>query len=166
MVGWFPGWARQRSVAGTVEDGRRFWKEVVRAVIGAVDGMCRTMAMLMYGSGLRLRKLVTLRVKDLDFGRHLLTVRCGEGDKDRANERRKRNAFGASIYPPIGPRQGCRGSFELRAPWPTSRRRRSWPRAKGEERLTASVFAHVEAEEASRPAGRGGEGKRGGRIAG
>lgn len=38
---------------------------------------------LQYGSGLRLRELVSLRIKDLDLERNLLTIRGGKGDKDR-----------------------------------------------------------------------------------
>ena len=40
-------------------------------------------ARLQYGSGLRLRELVNLRVKDLDLERGLLTIRGAKGDKDR-----------------------------------------------------------------------------------
>ena len=38
---------------------------------------------LLYGSGLRLQECLNLRIKDLDFGLHTLTVRQGKGDKDR-----------------------------------------------------------------------------------
>lgn len=38
---------------------------------------------LLYGSGLRLMECVRLRVKDIDFEYHQLTVREGKGDKDR-----------------------------------------------------------------------------------
>lgn len=41
------------------------------------------MAKLLYGAGLRLMECVTLRVKDIDFERHQLTVRRGKGAKDR-----------------------------------------------------------------------------------
>ena len=37
-----------------------------------------------YGSGIRLGELVRLRVKDLDFEAHTITVRAGKGDKDRS----------------------------------------------------------------------------------
>ncbi len=42
------------------------------------------MARLMYGTGMRLKECCRLRVKDVDFHRHQLTVRAGKGDKDRA----------------------------------------------------------------------------------
>lgn len=38
---------------------------------------------LMYGSGLRLLECLRLRVKDLDFDYHCITVRSGKGNKDR-----------------------------------------------------------------------------------
>jgi len=38
---------------------------------------------LLYGSGLRLNELLSLRVKDLDFELLTITVRSGKGDKDR-----------------------------------------------------------------------------------
>jgi integrase len=37
----------------------------------------------LYGSGLRLREALGLRVKDADFDRHAVVVRSGKGDKDR-----------------------------------------------------------------------------------
>ena len=56
----------------------------VRAVIRQLRGAPRLMAILLYGSGLRLLECVRLRVKDLDFGRHQIIVRAGKGDEDRA----------------------------------------------------------------------------------
>jgi integron integrase len=41
------------------------------------------LASLLYGSGLRLREALGLRVKDVDFDRHAIIVRSGKGDKDR-----------------------------------------------------------------------------------
>ena len=41
------------------------------------------MAILLYGSGLRLLECARLRVKDVDFEWHQITVRGGKGDKDR-----------------------------------------------------------------------------------
>lgn len=40
-------------------------------------------ARLLYGTGMRLSEGLSLRVKDLDFDRHVTVVRCGKGDKDR-----------------------------------------------------------------------------------
>lgn len=44
----------------------------------------RIMVGLLYGSGLRVGELVTLRIKDIDIGRQTITVRAGKGDKDRS----------------------------------------------------------------------------------
>ena len=55
----------------------------VRAVIRQLRGTPRLMAILMYGSGLRLLECARLRVKDVDFERQQITVRAGKGDKDR-----------------------------------------------------------------------------------
>jgi len=41
------------------------------------------MASLLYGSGLRLMECVRLRVKDVDFAYHQLTVRDAKGAQDR-----------------------------------------------------------------------------------
>ncbi len=58
-------------------------REEVRAVIDNIDGIPRLMAMLMYGTGLRLLECCRLRVKDVDFGAHQIIVREGKGKKDR-----------------------------------------------------------------------------------
>jgi len=55
----------------------------VQAVIRQLRGTPRLMAVLLYGSGLRLLECARLRVKDIDFERHQITVRAGKGDKDR-----------------------------------------------------------------------------------
>lgn len=54
-----------------------------RAVIDAMSGMSRLVAVLLYGSGLRLTEALTLRVKDVDLASHTITVRDGKGAKDR-----------------------------------------------------------------------------------
>ena len=43
----------------------------------------RLMAELMYGSGLRLMELLSLRIKDVDLERRQLIIRQGKGGKDR-----------------------------------------------------------------------------------
>lgn len=45
----------------------------------------RLMVSLMYGSGLRLVEATRLRVKDIDFDRHVVIVRSGKGGKDRTS---------------------------------------------------------------------------------
>jgi integron integrase len=58
-------------------------REEVSAVLNAIDGVPRLMVTLLYGAGLRLMECCRLRVKDVDFARHQLTIREGKGDKDR-----------------------------------------------------------------------------------
>ena len=55
----------------------------INRVLDHLEPLYQTPARLQYGSGLRLSELVTLRVKDLDLDRGLLTVRGGKGDRDR-----------------------------------------------------------------------------------
>jgi site-specific recombinase XerD len=47
------------------------------------DGKYALPARLQYGAGLRRSELVRLRIKDVDLGRGMLTIRQGKGDKDR-----------------------------------------------------------------------------------
>jgi integron integrase len=56
--------------------------EVAR-LLASMNGDTALMAALLYGSGLRLQELITLRVKDLDLERRQVTVREGKGRKDR-----------------------------------------------------------------------------------
>lgn len=58
-------------------------RDEVRAVLGRMSGDHRLMAQLLYGSGLRLMECLRLRVKDLDFAQHQLTIRDGKGMHDR-----------------------------------------------------------------------------------
>ena len=58
-------------------------REEVRALLGAMGGSTHLIALLLYGAGLRLMECLTLRVKDLDFGRGEIRVRRGKGGKDR-----------------------------------------------------------------------------------
>lgn len=59
-------------------------RQEVKRVIRELDGRHRLIATLLYGSGLRLLECLRLRVRDVDFDRNQLTVRCGKGQKDRA----------------------------------------------------------------------------------
>lgn len=53
------------------------------ALLVSLRGWKRLAAGLMYGGGLRLKEVLRLRVKDLDFERRALYVRRGKGKKDR-----------------------------------------------------------------------------------
>jgi integron integrase len=55
----------------------------LRAIFARLEEPVRLCAALMYGSGLRVRECVTLRVKDVDLDRLEMIVRGGKGDKDR-----------------------------------------------------------------------------------
>ena len=58
-------------------------KNEIMRLINAMTGTHQLMAKLLYGSGLRVAECVRLRVKDIDFEGHCLTVRDGKGEKDR-----------------------------------------------------------------------------------
>ena len=58
-------------------------RDEVKQILETMDGTPKLMAQLMYGCGLRVFECVTLRVKDIDFGAHSITVRSGKGAKDR-----------------------------------------------------------------------------------
>lgn len=55
----------------------------VHNVLAHLDGQDWLMASLLYGAGLRLMECIRLRVKDIDFEYHQITVRDGKGAKDR-----------------------------------------------------------------------------------
>jgi integron integrase len=55
----------------------------VQRLFGAMNGLYGLMARLIYGTGMRLMECLRLRVKDVDFDRHEITVREGKGGKDR-----------------------------------------------------------------------------------
>ena len=60
-----------------------FSREEVRAVLAGLTGMPHLMGSLLYGAGLRLMECMRLRVKDVDFTYHQITVRDGKGAQDR-----------------------------------------------------------------------------------
>jgi integron integrase len=75
---------------GEVERAKRprriptvFTMEEVTTVLAQLTGVHRLMASLFYGAGLRLIECVRLRVKDVDFAYHQITVRDGKGQQDR-----------------------------------------------------------------------------------
>jgi integron integrase len=58
-------------------------REEVAAIVAHLRGAMWIIAMVLYGSGLRLQECLELRVKDIDFERHQIVVRRGKGQKDR-----------------------------------------------------------------------------------
>ena len=55
----------------------------VSSVIAHLEGATALIAMMLYGSGLRLSEGLSLRVKDVDLAQRVVLVRAGKGDKDR-----------------------------------------------------------------------------------
>lgn len=60
-----------------------FSREEVDAMLSRLTGMPHLMGSLLYGAGLRLLECARLRVKDIDFPYHQITIRDGKGAQDR-----------------------------------------------------------------------------------
>ena len=58
-------------------------REEVASLLGALDSTIGLVAHLLYGTGMRLMEGLRLRVKDVDFDRHVIVVREAKGNKDR-----------------------------------------------------------------------------------
>lgn len=58
-------------------------KDEVAGVLSHMDGPVALMARLLYGTGMRLMEGMRLRIKDVDFDRHIIIVRDAKGGKDR-----------------------------------------------------------------------------------
>jgi integron integrase len=59
-------------------------RDEVKSLLAQIEeGPNRLMVELLYGSGLRISECLRLRVKDVDFAYARITVRQGNGDKDR-----------------------------------------------------------------------------------
>ncbi len=58
-------------------------QDEVQRIMENLTGVYKLIGKLIYGCGLRLQEAVTLRVKDIDLKRLVLTVRQGKGDRDR-----------------------------------------------------------------------------------
>jgi len=58
-------------------------REEIKSVLNRLQGVEWLITTLLYGCGLRLMECMRLRVKDIDFSAHSITVRAGKGDKDR-----------------------------------------------------------------------------------
>ncbi len=60
-----------------------FTHQEAQTILNHLSKNHRIMAGLLYGAGLRLMECLRLRVKDLDFEMHQITVRDGKGESDR-----------------------------------------------------------------------------------
>ena len=58
-------------------------KEEVASVLAHMDGPTALLARLLYGTGMRLMEAMRLRIKDVDFDRHVIIVREAKWGKDR-----------------------------------------------------------------------------------
>jgi len=58
-------------------------QEEVAALFRFLDPDMRLLAQLLYGTGMRLMEGLRLRIKDVDFDRHVIIVREAKGNKDR-----------------------------------------------------------------------------------
>jgi len=58
-------------------------RDEVCLLLASLRGMPQLMCALMYGTGMRVLECAALRVKDIDFAMHQVTVRRGKGGKDR-----------------------------------------------------------------------------------
>ena len=52
-------------------------------MLAHMDGPTALLARLLYGTGMRLMEAMRLRIKDVDFDRHVIIVREAKGGKDR-----------------------------------------------------------------------------------
>ena len=61
-------------------------KQEIKKVFDNMSGITRIMAMLLYGSGLRMIECCRLRIKDIDFQYRQIMIRNAKGNKDRLTE--------------------------------------------------------------------------------
>lgn len=58
-------------------------KDEVAGLLAHMEGQTALLARLLYGTGMRLMEGMRLRIKDVDFDRHVIIVREAKGGKDR-----------------------------------------------------------------------------------
>ena len=58
-------------------------KDEVAGLLSVMEGETALLARLLYGTGMRLMEGMRLRIKDVDFNRHVIIVREAKGGKDR-----------------------------------------------------------------------------------
>lgn len=77
QIGNFPRAKRPKSLPVVLS------KQEMASVLRNLRGHHRLIAGLLYGCGLRITECLSLRIKDIDFDRHQVTVSRGKGEKDR-----------------------------------------------------------------------------------
>lgn len=60
-----------------------FSHEEALAIIDRLEGDAQLVALLIYGTGMRINEVLRLRVKDIDFSMQEIFIRNGKGSKDR-----------------------------------------------------------------------------------
>ena len=58
-------------------------KDEVAGLLTVMEGETALLARLLHGTGMRLMEGMRLRIKDVDFDRHVIIVREAKGNKDR-----------------------------------------------------------------------------------
>lgn len=58
-------------------------RQEVKAVIDEMKGLSRLQTTMLYGTGMRVKECLRLRVKDVDFDMNQITIRDAKGHKDR-----------------------------------------------------------------------------------
>ena len=57
-------------------------KDEIAGLLAVMDGETALLARLLFGTGMRLMEGMRLRVKDVEFDRHVIIVREAKGNKD------------------------------------------------------------------------------------
>jgi site-specific recombinase XerD len=80
---WIRAYIRHHGLRHPRTLGGQKVESFLNALVNDMDGEPAVLARMLYGCGLRLTEGLKLRVKDVDFERHVLVVRSGKGGKDR-----------------------------------------------------------------------------------
>jgi len=90
-------------------------KEEVAALFQFLEADMRLLAQLLYGTGMRLMEGLRLRIKDVDFDRHVIVVREAKGNKDRVVMLPR--ALDSALQSTVAARPMCLGAGPAGAAW-------------------------------------------------